>query len=176
MAASSTDPTQPPHRELAKKILDEVLGASLADADIASLEVGVYFAAVTKATSMRVIRAWRNPQFARIYVNSLIASVSNLTNGSRLLERLKEGEFPASRIGTMTPQDMLPELWKPLIDKTMWRNEHVLEEKPAAMTDTFKCGKCKKRECAYQELQLRSADEPMTIFVTCLNCGHRWKI
>jgi transcription elongation factor S-II len=60
----------------------------------------------------------------------------------------------------------------------MKRDMNVFEEKPKAMTHEFKCGKCKnkKRECVYQELQVRSADEPMTLFITCLNCGHKWKM
>ena len=28
-----------------------------------------------------------------------------------------------------------------------------------------------KRECSYYELQIRSADESATLFITCLNCG-----
>jgi len=44
-----------------------------------------------------------------------------------------------------------------------------------AATDQFKCYKCKKRKCTYYEMQTRSADEPMTTFVTCLSCGNRWK-
>ena len=44
-----------------------------------------------------------------------------------------------------------------------------------AMTDQFKCGRCKSRKCIYYELQTRSADEGMTIFITCLNCGNRWR-
>ena len=30
-------------------------------------------------------------------------------------------------------------------------------------------------KCTYYQLQTRSADEPMTTFVTCINCGNRWK-
>ena len=37
------------------------------------------------------------------------------------------------------------------------------------------CGKCKKRQVDYYEKQTRGADEPMTIFATCLNCGNRWR-
>ena len=42
-------------------------------------------------------------------------------------------------------------------------------------TDIFKCGKCKQRKTTYYQMQTRSADEPMTTFVTCLNCDNRWK-
>lgn len=43
------------------------------------------------------------------------------------------------------------------------------------VTDLLKCGKCKKRNCTYNQLQTRSADEPMTTFVLCNECGNRWK-
>ena len=53
--------------------------------------------------------------------------------------------------------------------------EAVRGQQQQASTDAFKCGKCKQRKCTYYQLQTRSADEPMTTFVTCLNCGNRWK-
>ena len=40
----------------------------------------------------------------------------------------------------------------------------------------FKCGRCKNRKCTYYQKQTRSADEPMTTFVTCTVCGNRWKV
>lgn len=47
---------------------------------------------------------------------------------------------------------------------------------PLAETEMFRCGKCKQRKCTYYQMQTRSADEPMTTFVTCVNCGNRWKV
>lgn len=44
-----------------------------------------------------------------------------------------------------------------------------------AETDQFRCGRCGQRKTKYYQLQTRSADEPMTTFVTCINCGNRWK-
>lgn len=44
-----------------------------------------------------------------------------------------------------------------------------------AVTDMFFCRRCKQRKCTYYQMQTRSADEPMTTFVTCLNCNNRWK-
>ena len=40
-------------------------------------------------------------------------------------------------------------------------------------TSDLKCGKCGKRNCTYNQLQTRSADEPMTTFVMCNECGNR---
>ena len=38
----------------------------------------------------------------------------------------------------------------------------------------LKCGKCGLRNCTYNQLQTRSADEPMTTFVMCNECGNRY--
>ena len=72
-------------------------------------------------------------------------------------------------------QDMFIELWKPHIDKKNARDKSEVEVNLSAATDEFFCGKCKKNICSYYEQQTRSADEPMTTFVTCLNCGKKWK-
>ena len=47
--------------------------------------------------------------------------------------------------------------------------------KVESMTDIFRCRKCGNRKCIYYEVQTRSADEPMTQFITCLTCNNRWK-
>jgi DNA-directed RNA polymerase subunit M/transcription elongation factor TFIIS len=39
----------------------------------------------------------------------------------------------------------------------------------------FTCVRCKSKKTSYYQLQTRSADEPMTTFVTCLNCDRNWK-
>ena len=42
-------------------------------------------------------------------------------------------------------------------------------------TGAFKCNKCGERDTSYNQLQVKSADEPMTTFVLCNKCGNRWK-
>ena len=58
-----------------------------------------------------------------------------------------------------------------------WQREAIVRgvDKGTA-TDLYRCGKCQQRKCTYFEMQTRSADEPMTCFITCLNCGNRWKM
>ena len=48
-------------------------------------------------------------------------------------------------------------------------------ENRKANVSTFTCGKCKSKNCDYYQLQTRSADEPMTTFVTCMNCNNRYQ-
>ena len=43
-------------------------------------------------------------------------------------------------------------------------------------TNLLTCGRCKKSDVLYNQLQTRSADEPMTTFCVCEHCGHRWKV
>ena len=37
------------------------------------------------------------------------------------------------------------------------------------------CPKCEAHRAYYQQLQIRSADEPMTTFYRCVSCGHNWR-
>lgn len=39
----------------------------------------------------------------------------------------------------------------------------------------FVCRKCKSNKTSHYALQTRSSDEPMTVFVNCINCGNRWR-
>ena len=70
---------------------------------------------------------------------------------------------------------MLPNKWNELINLKKIRDENKYTPKIEASTDNFTCYRCKSKKCSYYELQTRSADEPMTTFVTCLDCGCRWK-
>ncbi|MGH0158953.1 UNVERIFIED_CONTAM: hypothetical protein FKN15_062377 [Acipenser sinensis] len=54
--------------------------------------------------------------------------------------------------------------------------EHQLAKTGGTETDLFQCGKCNKKNCTYTQVQTRSADEPMTTFVLCNECGNRWKL
>ena len=147
---------------------------------ICSLERAIFEASCQYAKKMYVVLNWKSPQFVEIYKQSFRSVISNLhpkspVKNPRLLHRVIGGEFELSAIPFMTPYEMYPEKWFELKDKLMQREQKILEGNKSRATDQFKCRRCGKRECTYYELQTRSADEPMTIFIMCLNCGKEWR-
>ncbi len=139
------------------------------------LERGVFNHALSVAEHRGIARSWKVPRFARLYRNIGLAAVANLEQGP-LLSRVLEGDVDPTRVAGLHVAEARPDVWSTVAQEVALMNERVVEEKPRAMTTQFKCGKCKKRECIYQEVQLRSADEPMTLIITCVNCGHRWRM
>ena len=98
----------------------------------------------------------------------------NLKNPS-ILEQIKSGELLPQTFAFMTHQEMNPERWKELIEKKKLVDKNKYDTQLVARTDMFTCGKCKSKRCTYYTMQTRSADEPETIFITCLDCGKNWK-
>jgi transcription elongation factor S-II len=91
------------------------------------------------------------------------------------LTQVKNGDITPQTVVFMTHQEMNPDHWRTLIEQKVKRDANKFNKKVQASTDMFTCKKCRSKECTYYELQTRSADEPATIFVTCLTCGKNWK-
>mgnify|MGYP001354587647 CR=1 FL=1 len=145
------------------------------------LEKGIYNFTIDNAEKENIIKKWNNNVFKNMYLQKAFSVYANLKKDSyikntRLLDRLKNKEFKPQELPYLKPTYTFPENWKDLIDEKYKRDKVLFETKKEAATDQFKCSRCKKNECSYYELQTRSADESMTIFVICLNCGKRWKI
>jgi transcription elongation factor S-II len=54
-----------------------------------------------------------------------------------------------------------------------WAKEEA--QKNSKNQGFFSCRKCHNRNTTYYQMQTRGADEPMTNFITCLDCGNNWK-
>ncbi|KAF6003145.1 hypothetical protein CCYA_CCYA09G2739 [Cyanidiococcus yangmingshanensis] len=48
-------------------------------------------------------------------------------------------------------------------------------ETPGQETSQVRCERCGARRASFYQLQTRSADEPMTTFYRCLECGNQWR-
>jgi len=147
---------------------------------IKSLEQALLEHVAQLAKKHYIPRNWKAMPFQELYRTQLRSLLWNihprsLVKNPRLLERCLAGEFPLAQIPSMSAYDMFPERWQELADKQLIREQKILEGNKSQATDEHKCNRCHKRQCTYYEMQTRSADEPTTIFITCLNCGKRWK-
>lgn len=153
----------------------------LSDLQIQDLEIGIYNFCIDYGKEHQIPLTWSSDVFKELYATKVKNVYSNLSSkysikNKRLLKRLQDKEFTPHEIASFRPENMYPELWKDIIDREMLRNKAAYEPSAVANTDRYTCSKCKKNKCSYYELQTRSADEPMTTFITCLHCGHRWKM
>ena len=115
-----------------------------------------------------------------LYMNKCRSIYSNLNSNTYikndyLLKNIIDKKINPNKIASLSVYDIFPDNWKQLMDRKSKMDELKYKLKPEAMTDQFKCRKCFSRSCSYYEVQTRSADEPMTQFITCLNCKNRWK-
>ena len=142
---------------------------------VVNLEKGIYNYAIQEATKAKVVKKWENPIFVQLYVDRLRAILKNLSD-SELVAQVSLGEIAPQSVAFMTHQEFRPDRWKELIDQKMKRDAAKFSgDVMEASTDMYTCKKCKSKRCTYYEMQTRSADEPATVFITCLDCGKRWR-
>ena len=138
-----------------------------------NLEIGIYNYTIKEANSRRIIKKWDNPQFVQIYTDRVRSIYLNLSTD--VISQVKNNTIKPHQVAFMTHQELRPDKWDKLIQEKIQRDKHKYETTIEAATDTFTCRKCKSKKCTYYQMQTRSADEPMTTFVTCIDCGNRWK-
>lgn len=164
-----------------QRVKDEIRRRTGLSEDAASdTETGVYNWVLEYAGRAHVLKSWRNDQFTALYSIKAKSVIGNLDPGTyignhRLITRMVEGEFAPHNVAWMRPENLHPERWQSTLDLKTQQDHYSDNAKPASMTDAFKCKKCLKRECVFTELQLRSSDEPSSIFISCINCGNRWR-
>uniref|UniRef100_A0A8C7DH00 Transcription elongation factor A (SII), 3 n=1 Tax=Oncorhynchus kisutch TaxID=8019 RepID=A0A8C7DH00_ONCKI len=113
------------------------------------------------------------------YKNRVRSRISNLKDPKNpgLRRNVLAGGIELRRFAIMSAEEMASDELKQLrnnLTKEAIR-EHQLSKTSGTISDLFQCSKCGKKNCTYNQMQTRSADEPMTTFVLCNECGNRWK-
>jgi len=109
-------------------------------------------------------------------IRSLYQNLRSKTNTS-LRARVLSGAISPTTLVGMSPEDMKSEERREEEKKMMKENmdKAMVAQEDRSISTHLTCGKCGQKKVTYTQAQTRSADEPMTTFCTCLNCGNRWK-
>jgi DNA-directed RNA polymerase subunit M/transcription elongation factor TFIIS len=167
------------YRELAFQKIKSII--DLPDDLSQDLEKGIYNWTIEFSNANSIFLGWKNDVFTKLYNNKLISMLDNLDvesqlQNTNLLKRLNNKEFKPHELPFMAPYEIFPERWMVIINKKLKKDQSVLDSNLESQTDLFKCGKCKQRKCSYYEMQVRSADESATLFISCINCKNKWRI
>ena len=123
--------------------------------------------------------AWDNPHFTSIYKHKFLSIQKCLINSEELKEKIKSKVISVIDLMDMRPEQLWSDgpyakLQEERIHKDL-RKQYLAKEAKDSLVGFFTCGRCKSKKTTYYQLQTRSADEPMTTFVSCLNCEKNWK-
>lgn len=132
----------------------------------ADIEAAILNRCIADAQKWYIDIDWETAAFREMYRNRAMG----LYGARKLVETMSPEEF----VNT-SEVDRHPERWMDKLRQVAERDKALYSRKTTASMQMY-CSACKKKtNCDYYQMQTRSADEPMTTFVTCLECDKRWK-
>lgn len=143
-----------------------------------NLEKSTHNWAVKKTVNMGDTPASDNRYHMDRYKHKFLEIQKNLTCSKSFRESIRNGELKSEAalnmsLVTMWPEGPYAEECERNANKCA-QKEHSIVNEPDYV-GIFKCRKCRQSKTTYYEMQTRSADEPMTVFVTCHVCKTTWK-
>lgn len=155
-----------------------LLGLPVEHALSINLERSTHNWAVKKSMTVMDVPASDNHRHMARYKHKFLELQKCLTQSPTLKERILSGNLKTASVPDMTPDQLWPggpyALAKERgIKRDMAKDYNLANEKD--YKGLFRCNRCRGYKTTYYELQTRSADEPMTVFVTCHVCRITWK-
>lgn len=95
-----------------------------------------------------------------------------IINNTTLKENILNGSIHPQKLAFQSPEDIHPQRMEKYVKKRLIREQR---SKSIATSDAYKCKKCGEKKVRVNLVQTRSADEPATLFITCLVCYFTFK-
>jgi len=153
----------------------QYLSLDISDIIVLNIEKGIFNNTVEFCKQKNYKLKWSGKEFLKNYsynARRILANISYTSNAISFKNSILENKIDPYLIVKYTKEQMYPEIWAEL--KLNNLKNHLFKEEEIS-DGMFKCNKCKSMKTIYYQLQTRSADEPMTTYVTCTNCNAKWK-
>lgn len=146
-----------------------------------NIEKGIYNQTIKVVKQRKGVLSWENPSFGLEYRRlhrRVSANLRYTPNAAFLRTKVMNGEIKPGDVAGLTDLQMMPQ---EMIDRIETETNFIIDSRMSELPydsskpGLFICGSCKSDKTTYTQAQTRSADEPMTSFVRCMNCGKRWK-
>lgn len=160
--------------------LQAVLGPEAPKDCAQHLETCIYNHTIKTCAEDKIPLHWDNAAVRYRYTTKALSIEFNLKNpkNPQLLNKVCSKEVGLKKLVSASPSELFPELWEPIFERVankQLRKQHTtdLDRVPEG---AYQCARCKSKKTVYTQLQTRSADEPMTVYIQCLQCERRWKM
>lgn len=124
------------------------------------LERAVFNQCIRRARELDVTPSWTSPAFATLYAETArgLFPYVHAEDAAWTKDPVKT----ARTLVTASASDLEPSRW--------------VELTPVQREGFEACRRCQSTNTSYHQVQTRSSDEPMTVFLHCKDCGKRWKM
>lgn len=167
-----------PTRQFVVARLSTLLEIPETDTICVNLERSILNYSRDRAISLREEPAWDNHKYTDIYKHKFLQIQHNIRKSTVLKDWILDKKVKSVEVINMRPEHLWPDgpyatKMEEKIHKEL-RKEYLAKEVKNT-EGFFTCARCKSKKTSYYQLQTRSADEPMTTFVTCHQCDRNWK-
>ena len=165
-----------PKRQFCINKFSNILNLALDNAIVLNLEKGIFNETIKYCKEKSIELKWSNINFSKKYCEisrKVIANMTYTPNANDVIQKILTKEWQPETVASKTHQELYPKLHEDMKTKIM--SKYINNNTEQEHEGFFTCGRCKSKKTTYTQAQTRSADEPMTTFVTCLDCNHRWK-
>ena len=141
------------------------------------LEQELYNMAIARYNRLKSANppSWQIPLFCNIY-SSLVDRIFNIltVRVPELKDSYDEGRISSQQLCSFKDVELEVETWTSLKCKYASTNTgERIDYRP--VTTLYVCRRCQHTRIYYDEVQVRCADEPATLFFECCNCRARWR-
>ena len=167
-------------REYALKKYADVMGLDIDNNIVKNMELCTWNWTIRRTSDLGDVPAVNNRYHVARYKQKFLSMMYNLKNSSNLKDRILKGQLKTSAAINLSPQGLWPDgphaqMAEKIADVEMKKLHAANYMHDKDYKGLFKCGRCRGYKTTFYQMQTRSADEPMTVFVTCHTCNRRWK-
>lgn len=162
------------------RALERLAHPKLPENTVKNIEKSIYNWTIRGCYNAKQAPSWDNHFFRSKYrtkVHSLCYNIHH--KNSDTVDRILRGVLLTKTIASVPPQELWTTgIYAVTLEKQIDKQIRMDEANGRALAEhkgIHQCGKCKSMKTTFYQMQTRSADEPMTTYVTCLNCGKHWK-
>lgn len=153
----------------------EILNLSETDATVVNLEKNILNHAVDKVAEDDA--SFENEYFRTSYKCKFLSVKNSFLKNPELVDKMQNKKIKSSEVVNLKPWEAVPDgNYARALEEHLHKElrKEWFKKEQQNQRGFFRC-RCGSDKTTYQQAQTRSADEPMTTFVSCMTCGKNWK-